>query len=684
MNFKKISTGMLLCILPIIIIALVVLTVISASSSKKIIENQITSQMEASLNAQKHEINNYLETVRATATSISRNVGNSYETTKMDTYISTLSQIVMDNDLVLGSGIWFEPNVYDAKEKFMGPYVVKDGDKVSVTYDYSNAEYDYFNQDYYKIAKESKKAIITDPYYDPTSRTIMASCTMPIFNKSNTFIGCVTVDIKLDSIEEVIKKIKIGKAGKAVLLSSDGTYLGYEDKKKVEDGIKVVDEKNSSLAKAGKTILEKEDGITSYQKESQEYNLYYSTLKENGWKIIISMPVSELNQPVRSLTTKLIVICIVALIVVIICVLLYIRTMATNIQRVQKFATNLSEGDFTVDALEINSKDELGQMGQALNSMYGANKSVIGKISDYSSEMDEASTSLNASAGRLTEDFNRILEYMTKVNEDMMTVSAATEEVNASAEEVNSSIDILAEETQQSKSMSDEIKKRADQIGIDSQNSYDNATRLALTYEERLEKSIENAKVVDNIGALAEVISNIAEQINLLSLNASIEAARAGEQGKGFAVVAAEIGSLATETATAVNEIQSTISDVQSAFNYLTEESKSLLEFIQKTVTPDYNNFIHIAEQYKIDAVSIEGNANNIDDMATTVREIMREVGSAIQSVAESAQNTADHSAKIMDTVNEVSEVVDEVSNRATEEDEIATTLAGVVSQFKL
>lgn len=129
------------------------------------------------------------------------------------------------------------------------------------------------------------------------------------------------------------------------------------------------------------------------------------------------------------------------------------------------------------------------------------------------------------------EEFKEIQKYMSQINEAMLSASAATEEVNASAEEVNSSVVILASETKEALTVSQDIKKRATAVEEASRSSYESATRLSAQFEQRLDDSIENAKVVDSIGEMANAIAGIAEQINLLSLNASIEAARAGADG---------------------------------------------------------------------------------------------------------------------------------------------------------
>jgi methyl-accepting chemotaxis protein len=354
------------------------------------------------------------------------------------------------------------------------------------------------------------------------------------------------------------------------------------------------------------------------------------------------------------------------------------------LNKVKSFASSLSVGDFTVDFLKVTSQDELGQMGSSLNEMYDKNKKIISTIADHAIDMNNSSADLHQSASKLLLQFKNIEHYMTEVNEAMMSASAATQQVNASVEEVNASVTILASETEKSSTMADEIRERASKIGESSQKAYSSVTELTTQFNTNLTKSIHNAQVVESIGEMADVISEIAQQINLLSLNASIEAARAGEQGKGFAVVATEIGKLANATTEAVGRIQRTITNVRSAFIGLTDEAKALLGFVQNTVTPDYNNFIGIAKQYKEDAATIEDSSGRIFDMANSIRQIMGEVNEAIQNIAESAQHTADNSSRIMASVGEVSTVVDNVSQRSEAQQKIADNMNGVVSKFKL
>lgn len=685
---KKIGTKLLLGILPVVIIAMVALTAISAVRSREIIVQQTQDRMSAELGLQGTSIKNDLSVISNTAANISGTVSNSYKSMTQYNLEMTLQQVVEGNESIYGSGVWFEPNVFSREETYMGPYVHKtgvNGAAIATTYDYSNAEYDYFNQKFYLAGKNTMEPVFTEPYYDETADTVMVTCVTSMYNSLGNFIGCVTVDMDLSTIRGIMEAMELGEGADAMLITGDtGVYLSYNDEEKIKQGSSLLNEENTQLANAGLEILSSESGVTTYKEGTAAYSMYYDTVPGVDWKVIIRVPQSTLNAPITQLVQILMLVCVVAIVIAIIAILLQVNKISGSIRHVQKFAGTLAEGDFSIPQMKVRSADELGQMSKSLNVMYENNKDVLLNISEHAVKINDSSANLNHAADELLTQFENITTLISSVNEAMMSASAATQEVNASSEEVTSSVNVLAEETEKSRQMSEEIKKRAHSIEESSKASYDYALKLSGQYEANLKKSIENAQVVESIGKMAEVISGIAKQIDLLSLNASIEAARAGEQGRGFAVVAAEIGKMAGDTAKVVGEIQQTIEEVKQAFALLTEDSSSLIKFLKETVSPDYDSFVEVGRQYGVDAVAIEENAQKMSQMAAGIESIMSEVANAVQNIAESAQNTADSSGQIMGTMQEVSGVVKEVSEMAGEQEAIAGDLNEVVGKFKL
>ena len=688
MKKMSLKLKMLLCILPVMAAAMIVLTYIASQELSSNLQTANTDAMNNNVEANVNNLDGKLEVIRTTAVNIAEMVSTSYRFVEMDNYRGTLSKIISNNDSILGSGVWFEPNTFDPAEKYIGPYWYRDGSEIVETWDYSNAEYDYFNQEYYLNAKAlgQGQAMITDPYYDPTTGKIMSSCSAPIYDGS-TYVGCVTVDMELTDISDMVSTIKIGSTGRAILLSSDGTYLYTDDSQKVMDGVKMSEDPDANIAAGGQMILSNSSDTPSMgvmRVDGKTILLTYMNIPDVNWKMIIRMDLEEIEAPTKNATRVLIIIMIIALIISAVIITIFVMSIAKSINSVKQFANVLASGDFTVDKIISKRSDELGQMSESLNNMFESNKDVISKISDGSVRVSETSTGLSNMATELSGQFNSIQSNISGVNDAMMSSGAATEEVNASVEEVNASVHQLAAEAEKSNEDASDIKKKAREIEQQSRVAYDNAINIAEQREADLADANEKAKVVDQIGTLADTIAEIADQINLLSLNASIEAARAGDAGKGFAVVASEINKLASSTSEAVEQIRETIDGVQEAFGTLSNSSGELLSFIKETVTPDYDKFVNMAKQYGDDAGSFGDSSEKIAGMVENIRAAMEEVSKAIQNIAESTQDTADLSSRVNDSVMAAADVVSNVNDMSNKQEEIAGTLEEIVGKFKL
>lgn len=684
MKFKKISTRMLTALLIVNIFAMVMLSFTGYRSSKNIIDDQVEKNMKAELNSTVNSINLKMQDISSMSSQLALSVGPTYKTAYLSQYEEMLKKLIFKSDMVLGAGIWFEPYAYDASKEYVGPYIYKNNNQALVTYDYSNSEYNYFNYEWYEKAKNAEnKTIFTDLYYDETLNTIMSTCATPIYDGENKFIGVVTVDMEITSIQQLINNIKVGQNGEALLLNSEGKYITNNDTNKIMKG-KINEENNKSLSEFGNVLLNTANGKDKFAMDNKNYEAYYTTVDPFGWKLFIQIPTLELNEPVHNLMIKLMMISFIAIILTTVAIIWQVRYLTNTIKKVNELAGDLSNGDFSVKELEIISEDELGQMSSSLNKMLLENKNMIKEISNDADNVSFITDDLGKATSYLVENYKGIKDSVKSISESMLNSSATTEEVNASVEEVNSSISLLSQETMKSYDMAKDIKIRAYNIERMSKESYTKAASLSEIHERNLNHSIENAKVVKEIDIMAKIISDIAEQVNLLSLNASIEAARAGEQGKGFAVVASEIGNLANQTSNTVKEIIETISKVQNVFSKLTDDSKQMLLFIKDTVTPDYKEFVSFANQYDKDANDIENLSVKVSEMTNSIEFIIHEVGNAIQNIAESSQDTASNSSEIVSSIELVSELVEKISCIVEKESEVSENLSSMVKKFKL
>ncbi|WOO37144.1 methyl-accepting chemotaxis protein [Anaerocolumna sp. AGMB13020] len=683
MGFRKITSQLLTVLLSVILISMLALSFISYTQSENIIKDQIHAKMNSEVEKQTNMIERSLQKITTMAKGLSHSVQSTYTSTSLSQYEEMLSSLVQEDAMVLGSGIWFEPYIYDKNEKYTGPYVHKEGDKAVVTYEYSNAAYDYFSYDWYKNATKGKEALFSELYYDESLGLTIMSCTAPIYSADNTFLGAVTVDMQVSDIQNMINNITIGKKGSVMLLSNDGLYIaGAPEAKILKENIQ--ESENKTLKKIGGEILNNGQGDGSYTEDGVKYLAYYKTVPLVNWHIVAKVSEEEIKSPLNQLGLALIISLIISMAVSAIVIVLQISSITIKIKAANNFTLKLAKGDFTIKPLKEKGRNELSQLINSLNKMLMDNRTVIQEIAVGAEGIKHSGNTLDTVVHKLTEQFHNINTSIRDISEVMMSSSASTEEVSASVEEVHSSINMLTFQTMSGKELAGNIQARATLAEKKSETSYDKAVALIQDNEDKLRSSLEDAKIVHSIGMMAEQIAEIAEQVNLLSLNASIEAARAGAQGKGFAVVATEIGNLAALAAHTVEDIKKTIHQVTAAYTNLIENSNQMLEFMKDTVTADYKDFVDTAREYGKEALAIDDNITAIVQMTEGIDRISSEVAKAITEIAYGSQLAAENSGSILSNAEVVSDVVGEVAELIEKENEISGNLSRVVANFTI
>lgn len=681
-KFKSIRTKMLVSVLAVVSIAMIFMAVTSISSSRNIINDEIQKQMDAALEMNAEKISSAFDKVKSITSTVAYSVSSNYGEASLDEYESIMSHAIYETNLAIGGGIWFEPYLYDPNEKYVGPYAYKDGDTPVVTYQYSNAEYNYFSYDWYQNAFQNEGAAISDPFNDE-ALGLMTTCAVKTVDKNGNTIGAVSLDLTLEEVDDLITSIQIGKAGHAFLLNAKGDYISHYDSAiTINDNI--LTSENASLADAGKNLLARDVGYETYVKDNEGYRLYFKKLEDLNWFLCIELPEKQLTSQVTALTRQLVVIATISAILIILVLIIQINSITGSLKKVDGFARKLSDGDFSIEPLKVHTADEIGTVGKSLNNMYENNKSIVVNIAKHANILRDESQSINNSADSLSSQFDSVIGIMSNVNEDMITTSASTQEMTASVQEVSDAIHMLSDETQRSSQLAKEIMARANKIAESSKISFEKSSSLTENYKVAVAQSIENAKVIEAIEEMADVISGITEQINLLSLNASIEAARAGEAGRGFAVVAGEIGNLVQSTNSAVTQIKDGIPTINDAINDLVKNTQVLLAFVTDTVTPDYNAFVDVAAQYGDDAKAIEELSDNLSVMSGKIEQITNELVQTINIIAESSQNTAANSSDVMNSMNVVMEEVTAVADLSVKQNDIVDQLSDVVNGYRL
>lgn len=389
--------------------------------------------------------------------------------------------------------------------------------------------------------------------------------------------------------------------------------------------------------------------------------------ENDAWKMSGDSSVSVSN--IISLSKYIIVASLlIGLIIAIILALIITRAITGPLNKGVKFAEIVAEGDLT-QQIDVDQKDEIGQLADALNKMVSKTAEVLAGIQQSSDQVAASSEQLSASAQNMASGATE--------------QAANLEETTASIEELSASIQQNANNAQSTNKIAQSTAESMDNIAkltVESKNICDDTVTLAIQGGATVQSMISSMNQIANyskkIGDIITVINEIADQTNLLALNAAIEAARAGEMGKGFAVVAVEVRKLAERSQLAAKEISQMISEsiqqIQGGV-VLAGESGQSLEKIVSGVNKVSDSIQTVTNSSQQQLERIRETARLVQEIASYCEEQAQGVEQINKAVVQLDQVTQENSA----TSEESASASEELSAQAV-------MLQEMVSRFKL
>jgi methyl-accepting chemotaxis protein len=331
------------------------------------------------------------------------------------------------------------------------------------------------------------------------------------------------------------------------------------------------------------------------------------------------------------------------------------RMIARPVQEVAEVAKRIAAGDLTGSDLLIHSRDEIGELSESINAMQHSLRDTISSVSASAERIATASEEFSATAAEQAAGAE--------------TQKDQTHQVATAMQEMSSTVQQVSDNSNKAAEASRNAADTARKGGSIVDDTLSKMRAIADSVGQTAKKVQELGKSSNQIGEIIGVIDDIADQTNLLALNAAIEAARAGEQGRGFAVVADEVRKLAERTSKATKEITQMIQNIQT-------ETKSAVEAMQSGT-----------KQVELGVESTTKAGSSLQEIITT----SEQVGNMVMLIATAATEQASATDEINSNIEQIAKITQETATGANESakavhelSSLATELHSIVSKFKI
>ncbi|QTL99475.1 HAMP domain-containing protein [Iocasia frigidifontis] len=438
---------------------------------------------------------------------------------------------------------------------FQSIYYVSSDDKIVIP-ERKLADYNYQEEKWFQLAKESNKPVWTTSSKKINEANYTLSLAVPVYDYTDKFMGVLGADISLESLTSILNW-NIGKNGCVSLIDSQGKVITISEKEGEQAGTVL------SLDTDLNQIYQNELHHGIYRYKNEEYLMSFQPLKKINAAVITMIPFAEAYEAKKVVRMQIFIFALIVLLVMTVTITMIIdyqliKPLLIIKDRMQEVAAGNLRG-----RIEFKRQDEIGKLAVTFNRMVRQLKGIITGIHNTAGKVSV--TSLN-----MKNIFQEISTASEAISISTENVSAGTEEQAANIDNVNNEIKKQAGSLNKlavSNKRVENLTEKMNQAAATGQNEVERVSKQMNNISKAIIDVAEGIKNLqrssDEIDDILTLINSISKQTNLLALNAAIEAARAGEAGKGFSVVADEIRQLAEESSKSSDRIKGLIDEIK-------------------------------------------------------------------------------------------------------------------------
>ena len=644
-----IQAKLMIFIIPLMVVSFIALTMIAYNTAKDSIVSKTEDLLKAQTTVAASDIENWSQ--------------------KNQKIFETVGNTIVSLQMSDAETLEYFSHYYNTYEDFPNGFYLATEHNELIDASGWEPEEDLRESEWYQEGLNHPEFQMGRPYFDELTGGQVVSATR-LIEDFNGRKAVISVDISLASVTNAVSiNTIVGDGGAMVIDSSSDTILA--DKTNPSMVGKATSQQSSALYKRiAKVVQSHRIGLQNFEVDGEEYVFVLDQLQGTSWYLVAYTKTSSVYGELTTLTTLLGAFSAGVTILMCIILIVLIGRITKPLHKLTDTIVAVTGGDFTADVV-VKGNDEVTVMARSMKEFLAVMRDTLGSISNVSDTIDSQAKGSNRISGELHESAVGQSEAMSQMRQNLEELVDSIEVIADSATKLASVVSETNESGRQAlENIEDTMKEAAG--GRDSMNSVTTSMGEVKDSMNTLEVAITDVGTAAvKINEITTTIRNIADETNLLALNASIEAARAGEAGRGFAVVATEIKKLAETSAAAANEISVLIDSVTGLINETVEQSHRSMEQINSSAelvdvaSEQFNNIFQSIESTNDIIQNMISQIYEANDVATNMAAITEEQSASAEEIEATALSVQELANAVTENSSNVSDDSSQLANTA-------------------